>query len=133
MISTNNKDVPFISIYKPDNTKELHRIQAVISLHKYWKKCELVRCQHAYTKILLLKHHQSQLISKCVIFSQLISKIINKKLMSAFNQILVNRTKKRRVYLAMRILDRFQANSQIYNIRHVVNKLKINNYHTIIQ
>lgn len=34
MISTNNKEVPFISIFKPDSTKEHSRVQGAVFLHK---------------------------------------------------------------------------------------------------
>lgn len=107
MIETNDLDVPFISIFKPDIKKEQRRAQAVTSIDKCLKKMQLFRINFAFSKIVATKVGEKNLKDKVVRFEQLFAKMAKKRIVSTFWKIETNKSRKKNVEAASKLLNCF--------------------------
>lgn len=107
MIETNDLDVPFISIFKPDIKKEQRRVQAVTSIDKCLKKMELFRINFAFSKLAATKAGEKNLKDKVTRFEQLFAKMAKKRVVSTFWKIATNKSRKKNVEAASKLLNCF--------------------------
>lgn len=107
MIETNDLDVPFISIFKPDIKKEQRRVQAVTSIDKCVKKMELFRINFAFWKLAATKVEEKNLKDKVARFEQLFAKMAKKRVVGTFWKISTNKSRKKSIEIASKILNCF--------------------------
>ena len=127
-IETHNREVPFISIYKPDSTKQQHRIQAATLIYKCISHYQTVRLQYTLRKIIASQIYRKRLSANCWFLVLIVNKIQTKKLGSAFHMLSAIKMKKRIAELAVKSFNRLQTNSKIYNCRLTLQMLKLNSY-----
>lgn len=104
MIETNDLDVPFISIFKPDVKKEQRRVQAVTSIEKFLKRIELFRINFAFSKFVATKVGEKNLKDKVIRFEQLFAKITKKRVVNCFWKVATNKSRKKNVEAASKLL-----------------------------
>ena len=107
MIETNDLDVPFISIFKPDIKKEQRRVQAVTSIDKCLKRMELFRISFAFSKLTATKVGEKNLKDRVARFEQLFAKMAKKRVVNCFWKIATNKSRKKNVEAASKLLNCF--------------------------
>lgn len=92
-IETNDKEIPFISIYRPDHSMQLRRAQAVINIDHNLKKYETKRAAAAFTKLFGLIHKEKGGLLKAKVVASIFVRLVRKRLITAIWQMQMNRIK----------------------------------------